>query len=63
MPIGLFFALGLREWARLLSALASWFSALQETLAESIIFSIFYLGFVALDLVCLYRFIVPYFAL
>ncbi len=79
IALGLLFALGLREWVRLLSALpglspwpatyqgrrartgASRLFPVKETPIENIVFSIFYLGFVALDLVCLYRFIIPYF--
>ncbi len=67
IPIGLFFALGLREWARLLARLTSLFLPLYkaglEHAAERAVLALFYLSFLALDLVCLYRFIVPYFAL
>ena len=68
IPIGLFFALGLREWARLLARLTSLFLPLEshkaglEYAAERAVLALFYLTFLALDLVCLDRFIVPYFA-
>ncbi|MFQ6001544.1 MAG: hypothetical protein ACE5LG_07730 [Anaerolineae bacterium] len=68
IPIGLFFALGLREWARLLARLTSLLLPLDghkarlEHAAERAVLALFYLGFLALDLVCLDRFIVPYFA-
>lgn len=66
IPIGLFFALGLREWARLLARLTSLLLPLDspkarlEHGAEGAVLALFYLSFLALDLVCLYRFIVPY---
>ncbi len=69
IPIGLFFALGLREWARLLTRLTSLLLPLEsrkarfEYAAERAVLALFYLSFLALDLVCLYKFIVPYFAL
>lgn len=67
IPIGLFFALGLREWARLLARLTSSLrppnKAPLEHAAERAVLALFYLGFLALDLVCLYKFIVPYFSL
>ncbi len=69
IPIGLFFALGLREWARLLARLTSLLLPLEshkaplEYIAERAVLALFYLSFLALDLVCLYKFIVPYFAL
>jgi len=66
IPIGLFFALGLREWARLLARLTSsllpLYKARLEHAAERAVLALFYLGFLALDLVCLYKFIVPHFA-
>jgi len=66
IPIGLFFALGLREWARLLARLTSsllpLYKARLEYAAERAVLALFYLTFLALDLVCLDRFIVPYFA-
>jgi len=66
IPIGLFFALGLREWARLLARLTSsllpLYKARLEHAAERAVLALFYLGFLALDLVCLDKFIVPYFA-
>jgi len=67
IPLGLFFALGLREWARLLARLTSPLLPLDsqevEHVAEWVVLALFYLSFLALDLVCLYKFIVPYFAL
>jgi len=69
VPIGLFFALGLREWARLLARLASLLLPLEkdrkhlEDSAERAVLALFYLGFLALDLVCLYKFILPSFVL
>ncbi len=69
IPIGLFFALGLREWARLLARLASLILPLArpraplEYAAEWMVLALFYLTFLALDLVCLGKFILPYFAL
>lgn len=66
IPIGLFFALGLREWARLLARFVSPLPPLSEArlehVAERAVLALFYLGFLALDLVCLYKFILPYFA-
>lgn len=66
IPIGLFFALGLREWARLLARLTSLLLPLHEArlehVAEGAVLALFYLTFLALDLVCLYKFILPYFA-
>ncbi len=61
LSIGLVFALGLKEWARLLSAAIS-LPKLSSNLAERIVLGGFYALFVLLDLVCLYGFIVPYFA-
>ncbi len=58
IPIGLFFGLGLREWARLISNLTS----VRETLVEWFFLTVFYLAFVLLDIVCLYGFIIPEFA-
>jgi len=69
IPIGLFFALGLREWARLLARLTSLLLPLEshkarlEHAAERTVLALFYLSFLALDLVCLDKFIVPCFAL
>lgn len=67
IPIGLFFVLGLREWARLLARLSSLLLPLDsqevEHVAELVVLAVFYLAVLTLDLVCLYKFIVPYFAL
>lgn len=67
IPIGLLFALGLREWARLLARLTSILlplcKARLEHAVERAVLALYYLAFLALDLVCLYRFIVPHFAL
>jgi 4-amino-4-deoxy-L-arabinose transferase-like glycosyltransferase len=67
IPIGFFFALGLREWARILVRLISLLLPLHkarlEPAAERAVLALFYLGFLTLDLVCLYKFIVPHFAL
>ncbi len=67
VPIGLAFALGLREWVntfvRLITRLPlpEGFAALLNPVTHGLVFSLFYSGFLLLDLVCLYWFIVPYF--
>jgi len=67
VPIGLAFALGLQEWVNTLVRLISRFPSSEPIAAplnhigKGLAFSLFYTGFLALDLVCLYRFIVPYF--
>jgi 4-amino-4-deoxy-L-arabinose transferase-like glycosyltransferase len=67
VPIGLAFALGLQEWASIAALLGSRLRGLKRvsgslpSATKALAFSLFYAGFVALDLVCLYRFIVPYF--
>jgi 4-amino-4-deoxy-L-arabinose transferase-like glycosyltransferase len=67
VPIGLAFALGLREWVNTLTCLLSRIPRLKRfadplnVVAKGVAFSLFYAGFVALDLICLYVFIVPYF--
>jgi 4-amino-4-deoxy-L-arabinose transferase-like glycosyltransferase len=67
VPIGLALALGLREWVntfvRLISRLPplQHFSALLNHIGKGLVFSLFYAGFLALDLVCLYIFIIPHF--
>jgi len=65
VPIALAFALGLLEWPTLLGeALSRWLPrdksapALPSAL-KAVAFLIFYAGFVALDVVCLFLFIVP----
>jgi len=67
VPIGLSFALGLREWVNTSSRLASRIPLMEhfvgplDRIGKGVAFSLFYAGFLALDLVCLYKFIVPYF--
>lgn len=67
ISIGLAFALGLREWvsivARLISRLpplAPFVSKLNR-IGKGLVFFLLYGAFLALDVVCLYVFIVPYF--
>jgi 4-amino-4-deoxy-L-arabinose transferase-like glycosyltransferase len=67
VPIGLGFALGLREWMNALTRLTPPIPRLgalvdpSSHIGKGIAFVFFYAGFVTLDLVCLYLFIVPYF--
>jgi 4-amino-4-deoxy-L-arabinose transferase-like glycosyltransferase len=67
VPIGLAFALGLREWVNTFVRLLVRLPLLQRFprppnhIAKGVAFSLFYAGFLTLDLVCLYIFIVPYF--
>jgi 4-amino-4-deoxy-L-arabinose transferase-like glycosyltransferase len=67
VPVGLAFALGLREWVNSLADLLSRpplpqrFGSLLMAIGKGSVFFLFYVGFLALDLVCLYCFIVPYF--
>lgn len=67
VPIGLAFALGLREWMTVLLGLASRLPLPEScvgalpTIVQGTFFSLFYAGFLVLDLACLYLFIVPYF--
>ena len=67
VPIGLAFALGLREWVstfvRLITRLPipDRFAVLIDPVTHGLGFSLFYSGFLLLDMVCLYWFIVPYF--
>ena len=65
VPISVGFALGLLEWPRLAArALSSLVRserarAALHSLVRGLAFSVFYAGFLALDVVCLYLFIVP----
>ena len=67
VPIGLAFALGLREWVDIIVRPVSHLRSLQPyagalpNVGKCLAFSVFYAGFLSLDLICLYRFIVPYF--
>lgn len=67
VPIGLAFALGLLEWANVLVRLISRLALLERFagqlrgIMKGIAFCLFYAGFLVLDVVCLYLFIVPYF--
>jgi 4-amino-4-deoxy-L-arabinose transferase-like glycosyltransferase len=67
VPIGLAFALGMREWVNTLTYLLSRiprlerFAAPFDRIGKGLAFSLFYAGFLALDVVCLFGFIVPYF--
>jgi hypothetical protein len=67
VPFGLAFALGLREWTSICTRLISHLP-LPERLAvplpdvlKGIAFGLSYVGFLVLDVVCLYLFIVPHF--
>ncbi|MBI2845444.1 MAG: glycosyltransferase family 39 protein [Chloroflexi bacterium] len=61
IPLSLFLALSLGYWASLLARLFPKSATVQSSLnlSESIIFAAFYLGFIALDLIALYWFIIP----
>lgn len=67
VPIALAFALGLGEWVRIVSGLLSRAAPLRRLedplrrICKGMAFSLCYTGFVGLDLVCLYFFLVPYF--
>lgn len=67
VPIGLAFALGLEEWVSTLTGLLSRLlprrpiSPSLLPIGKGLIFILFYGSFVALDVVCLCGFIVPYF--
>jgi hypothetical protein len=65
VPIALAFALGLLEWPTLVGrALSRWFHPGKYALSlvctlKAFTFSLFYIGFVVVDAVCLFLFIVP----
>jgi 4-amino-4-deoxy-L-arabinose transferase-like glycosyltransferase len=67
VAISLAFALGLREWVDTLTYLVSRIPRLErfadplDRVGKGVACSLFYGGFLALDLICLYMFIVPYF--
>jgi len=67
VPIGLAFALGLLEWANVLArsisrlALLERFAGPLRGIMKAMAFCLFYAGFLVLDVVCLYLFIVPHF--
>jgi hypothetical protein len=65
VPIALAFALGALEWPTILGeTLVRWFHPRKYTLSpvstlKALTFSLFYVGFVVLDVACLFLFIVP----
>ncbi len=67
VPIGLAFALGLREWTDICTRLISRLPLpkrgqdLVPDIVKSATFALFYVAFLILDIACLYLFIVPHF--
>jgi 4-amino-4-deoxy-L-arabinose transferase-like glycosyltransferase len=67
VPIALAFALGLREWADVCTRLISHLPLpnrlvdLLPDIVKGTAFGLFYVGFLALDVICLYVFIMPHF--
>lgn len=67
VPIALAFALGLREWADICTRLISHLPLperivdLLPDIVKGTAFALFYVGFLVLDVICLYLFIVPHF--